>query len=101
MIDERNFEMVRTYKNSRFVLLKLSDIRDSKDVILQIEDARVNFDDGHKCYLCEVVSPGLYFNDRDERDLIREICELNNDKRRLERKITRLENTIERMRKEI
>lgn len=92
--------MVRTYKNSRFVLLSLANIRDTKDVILQIEDTRTNFDNGHKCYLCEVVNSALYYNNRDERDLIREICELNNDKRKLERKITRLENKIELMRKE-
>lgn len=92
--------MVRTYKNSRFVLLTLSEIRDSKDVILQTEDAKVNFDNGQKCYLCEVVSPGLYYSDKDERALIREICELNNDKRKLEKKISRLEKQIEQMRKE-
>ncbi|MBQ2968693.1 MAG: hypothetical protein IJE10_11325 [Clostridia bacterium] len=92
--------MVRTYKNSRFVLLSLMDIRDSKDIILQIEDAKTNFDSGQKCYLCEVVSPGLYFSDKDERALIREICELNNDKRKLEKKIIRLEKQIEQIRKE-
>ena len=92
--------MVRTYKDSRFVLLTLSEIRDSKDIILQTEDAKVNFDNGHKCYLCEVVSPGLYYSDKDERALIREICELNNDKRKLEKKISRLEKQIEQMRKE-
>lgn len=92
--------MVRTYKNSRFVLLSLTDIRESRDIIIQIEDTRTNFESGHKCYLCEIISPGLYYNIRDDKDLIREICELNNDKRKLERKITRLENIIERMRKE-
>lgn len=92
--------MVRTYKNSRFVLLSLTDIRESRDIIIQIEDTQTNFEGGHKCYLCEIISPGLYYNIRDDKDLIREICELNNDKRKLERKITRLENIIERMRKE-
>lgn len=91
--------MVRTNKNSRFALLSLESIRDTKDIILQIEDTGTEFTDRKKCYLCEVVSPGLYYNDRDERDLIREICELNNEKRKLERKIIRLENGIERMRK--
>ena len=86
--------MVRTYKDSRFVLLTLSEIRDSKDIILQTEDAKVNFDNGQKCYLCEVVSPRLYYSDKDERALIREICELNNDKRKLEKKISRLEKQI-------
>ena len=88
--------MVRSNKNSRFALLSLSDIRNSKDIILQIEDTQTNFDTGYKCYLCEVVSPGIYYNIRNEQDLIREICELNNEKRKLERKITRLENFIKR-----
>lgn len=92
--------MVRTYKNSRFALLSLVNIRDSKDVILQIEDVKTNFEDGQKCYLCEVISPGMYYNDKDERQLIREICELNNEKRKLEKKITRLEKVIELQRKE-
>ena len=91
--------MVRTYKNSRFVLFSLENIRDSKDVVLQIEDVRTNFDNGQKCFLCEVVSPGPYYGDKDERSLIREICELNNDKRKLEKKIVRLENKIEQMKK--
>ena len=82
------------------MLFSLIDIRDSKDVILQIEDAKTNFDNGQKCYLCEVVSPGLYYSDKDERALIREICELNNDKRKLEKKIFRLEKLIGQKRKE-
>ena len=92
--------MVRTYKNSRFVLLNLSDIRETKQVIIQIEDTATNFNDGHKCYLCEVVSPEMYYSDKDERQLIREICELNNDKRKLEKKIVSLEKKIEKQRKE-
>ena len=92
--------MVRTYKNSRFALLSLAEIRDAKDVILQIEDTKVSFDNGNKCYLCEIVSPALYYSNKDERALIHEICELNNDKRKLEKKIRRLEKRIEQMRKE-
>ena len=92
--------MVRTHKNSRFVLFSLENIRDSKDVVLQIEDVRTNFDNGQKCFLCEVISPALYYSDKDERSLISEICELNKEKRKLEKKIVLLENKIERMRKE-
>lgn len=92
--------MVKTYKDSRFALLTLAGIRDSRDIIIQIEDTKTNFDNGHKCYLCEVVSAGFYYNIRNEQDLIREICELNNDKRRLERKIVRLQNLIDKQRKE-
>lgn len=92
--------MVRTYKNSRFVLFSLEDIRDSRDVILQIEDVNTNFDNGKKCYLCEVVNSAFYYSDKDERALIHEICELNNDNRKLQKKIARLEKQIEQMRKE-
>lgn len=87
--------MVKTHKNSRFVLLSLADIRSSESVILQIEDTSTQFDNGHKCYLCEVVSTVMYYSDKDERQLIKEICELNNEKRKLEKKIVRLENKIE------
>lgn len=90
--------MVKTNKNSRFSLFPLEDIRDSRDIILQIEDSGVQFNNGKKCYLCEVVSPGMYFSEKDEKGLIREICELNNEKRRLEKKIARLERSVEKMR---
>jgi uncharacterized protein YlxW (UPF0749 family) len=92
--------MVKTHKNSRFVLLSLADIRSSESVILQIEDTSSKFENGHKCYLCEVVSTVMYYSDKDERQLIKEICELNNEKRKLEKKIVRLENKIEKQRKE-
>ena len=90
--------MVKTNKNSRFVLLSLAGIRDSRDVVLQIEDSGAEFEDGQKCFLCEVISPGMYFSEKDERQLIREICELNNEKRRLEKKVARLERLVEKMR---
>ncbi len=86
--------MIKTNKNSRFVLYTLEGIRDAKDIVLQIEDAKAQFEDGKKCFLCEVVSPGIYHNERGTQDLIREICELNNEKRRLEKKIVRLEGQL-------
>lgn len=89
--------MIKSNKNSRFVLYTLEDIRDAKDVVLQIEDAGAQFDNGKKCFLYEVVSPGIFHSERDTRDLIREICELNNEKRRLEKKVTRLMNRLEKM----
>ena len=89
--------MVKTHKDSRFALLTLADIRDSKDVILQVEDTKSNFDNGHKCYLCEVVNFFAHKRNKDERDLILEICELNKDKRKLEKKIRRLEKQIEKL----
>lgn len=87
--------MIRTNKNSRFVLLSLAGIRDSRDIVLQIEDSGAEFKDGQKCFLCEVISPELYFSEKDERQLIREVCELNNEKRRLEKKVARLERLAE------
>lgn len=86
--------MVKTNKNSFFVLYNLSDIRSSRQIILQIEDTDTKFDDGHKCYLCEVVSPGIYSSIRDEQDLTREICTLNAEKRKLEKKVIKLEKKI-------
>ena len=47
--------MVKTHKNSRFVLYTLENIWDCEDIILQILDTNSNFTSGEKCYLCEVV----------------------------------------------
>ena len=44
--------MVKTHKSSRFVLYTLENIRDCKDVVLQILDTNSNFTSGGKCYLC-------------------------------------------------
>ena len=92
--------MVRTNKNSRFVLLSLAGIRDSRDIVLQIEDSGAEFKDGQKCFLCEVISQGMYFSEKDERQLIREVCELNDEKRRLEKKVARLERLVEKMKED-
>lgn len=89
--------MIKSHKESRFVLRTLEGIRETTDIVLQIEDTGTQFTDGKKCYLCEATSPGAYYNVRNERDLIREICELNNEKRRLEKKVTRLMNRLEKM----
>ena len=86
--------MVKTHKNSRFSLLTLADIRDSKDVILQIEDTASQFTNGGKCYLCEVVSEYAFNVTRSESDLIKEICELNREKRKLESKNEKLEKKL-------
>ena len=42
--------MVKTHNKSRFSLLTLAQIRDSKEIILQIEDTRTEFTDGQKCF---------------------------------------------------
>lgn len=92
--------MIKSHKESKFVLRTLEEIREAQDIVLQIEDTGTQFTGGKKCYLCEVTSPGAYYNTRSERDLIREICELNNEKRRLEKKVVRLEGRLERMQRE-
>jgi hypothetical protein len=87
--------MVKTNNKSSFVLLSLDEIRKEKEnVILQIEDTNTQFQSGHKCYLCEIVDKYTYSYIRGEKDLIEEICKLNNEKRGLERKIQRLENAL-------
>ena len=87
--------MVKTYKNSRFVLYSLGQIRDTSEIVLQIEDTHTQFEGGHKCYLCEVVRSYEYNHTRTEQDLIKEICELNADKRKLEKKVAKLEKALQ------
>lgn len=86
--------MVKTHKNSNFVLLNLSDIRNTNKIILQIDDTHTNFTDGQKCYLCEVVDSFVYNITKNKDDLIAEICQLNNEKRKLERKVAKLERAL-------
>ena len=86
--------MVKTHKNSKFVLFNLSDIRHTNKIILQIDDTHTNFTDGQKCYLCEVVENFTYNLTKNEGDLIAEICQLNNEKRKLERKVAKLERKV-------
>ena len=90
--------MVKTHKNSRFALLSLESIRDSRDVILQVEDTGTVFNGGGKCYLCEIVTPVSYGQVRSEAELIQEICKLNDERRGLLRKISRLEKELQKER---
>ena len=89
--------MVKTHRLSRFTLYTLAEIRGTKEIILQAEDSGSKFDNGHKCYLCEVVSAVAYFSDKDEHSLVREICKLNNEKRRLEKRNARLTKQLEKL----
>lgn len=86
--------MVKTHKQSKFVLMNLSEIRNTSKVILQITDTQTTFDTGHKCYLCEVVDSFPYQLEKNEKDLINEICRLNDEKRKLERKVSKLEKAL-------
>lgn len=74
--------------------MSLSEIRSTNNIILQITDTQTNFDTGHKCYLCEVVEPLNYYPVKSETELIREICKLNDEKRKAEKKIARLEKAL-------
>ncbi|MEG1564846.1 MAG: hypothetical protein RR365_14155 [Bacteroides sp.] len=89
--------MVKTHKNSRIALYNLTQIRDSKEIILQVENTETTFTDGHKCYLCEVVAARDYNYVRFEQDYLQEICQLNRDKRELEKRISRLEKQLKRV----
>jgi hypothetical protein len=87
--------MVKTNNKSNFVLLTLDEIRKEKEnVILQIEDTNSKFSNGQECYLCEIVDKYSYSYIRGERELMDEICRLNEEKRGLERKIQRLEKAL-------
>ncbi len=86
--------MVKSFRNSKFVLMNLSDIRKTDKIILQMEDTCTQFTDGQKCYLCEVVDSFVYNITKNKDDLIKEICDLNNEKRKMERKIARLEKAL-------
>ena len=90
--------MVKTHKDSRFSLLTLAQIRDSKEVILQIEDTRTEFTDGQKCFLCEIVKPFDYNNTKNRADLEREILTLNKEMRKKDKKIERLEREVKKYR---
>ena len=90
--------MVKTHNKSRFSLLTLGQIRDSKEVILQIEDTRTEFTDGKKCFLCEVVTQFEYNNTKNRADLECEILTLNEEMRKKDKKIERLEREVKKYR---
>lgn len=87
--------MIKTHSKSRFSLLTLAQIRDAREVILQAEDTHTNFQDGQKCYLCEIVSRYEYDSTKTEKDLIKEICVLNAEKRRLEKQNMKLQKLLD------
>ena len=87
--------MVKTNTNSKFVLKSLSEIRDSRDIILQIDKTDTTFtDSGRTCYLCEVVLPMDYARTPTIDNLTKEIITLNGENRRLRIKISRLERQM-------
>lgn len=90
--------MIKTHHNSRFVLYSLEDIRNADSIVLQAERTGSNFESGKACYLCEIVSRADYNRTEHKEALMTEICRLNEERRRLQRKIERLEKELKRER---
>jgi hypothetical protein len=91
--------VVKSNVNSRFVLWTLEEIRDTKDVVLQVIDTDTNFTGGKKCFLCEVVSFFEYNRQPHLEDLLRENIVLIQEVGRLRNKIDKLKNKIKRLEK--
>lgn len=87
--------MVKTHPDSHFSLYTLEQIRDTAEVVLQIEKTDTQFTGNQKtCYLCEVV-PAIHYNRQITAErLTDEIIRINNENRRLHGKIDRLEKIL-------
>jgi len=86
--------MVKTHSYSRFSLKSLREIRDTADVILQIEQTGSKFDSSEAVYLCEVVPSNMYNRTTTTDRLTDEITRVNAENRRLLKKIERLEKRL-------
>ena len=87
--------MVKTHQYSKFTLKSLDEIRNSSEIILQIDKTDTYFSDSKKtCYLCEVVSSALYNAKPTVDRLTDENIKLNNENRRLQAKISKLEGRL-------
>ena len=91
--------MVKSNVNSRFVLWTLEEIRDTKEVVLQVIDTDTNFTSGKKCFLCEIVSYFEYNRQPHLEDLLRENLVLIQEVGRLRNKIDKLKNKLRRLEK--
>ena len=95
------FEMIRTQRHSRFVLMSLDEIRATRDIVLQTEETKSNFSgSGKTVYICEVVRPCDYQKETDTAadKLAAEIERVNADNRALRRKVERLERELQKAR---
>lgn len=91
--------MVKTHGLSRFALKSLDEIRDTPDIILQIQETGTTFQgSGKTVYLCEVVRPAEYRAEGTLTRLSGELIAANEDNRRLRRKIERLEAALKKER---
>ncbi len=90
--------MVKTHRNSRFVLRTIAGIRDCCDVILQVEKTEsIDRSTNQPLYLCEVVTSNEYRQDGTLASLSAELIKANDDNRRLRRKNDALQAQIRKM----
>jgi hypothetical protein len=84
--------MVKTHPHSRFALKSLNQIRDSVEVVLQIEKTASQFTNTkEEVFLCEVVSSSNYNPSDTVIKLSDEIVKVNAENRRLRKKIEQYE----------
>lgn len=87
--------MIKTHSKSRFQLKTLEEIRDSAEIVLQIEKTDSSFIDSKKtAYLCEVVNPRDYRATPTLEQMAEELVKANNDNRELRRRIAKLETEL-------
>lgn len=87
--------MIKTHNKSRFQLKTLEEIRDSVEIVLQIEKTDSSFIDSKKtAYLCEVVNPRDYRATPTLEQMAEELVKANNDNRALRRQIAKLETEL-------
>ena len=87
--------MIKTHSKSRFQLKTLEEIRDSAEIVLQIEKTDSSFIDSKKtAYLCEVVNPRDYRASPTLEQMAEELVKANNDNRALRRRIAKMETEL-------
>jgi predicted transcriptional regulator len=87
--------VIKTHSKSRFQLKTLEEIRDSAEIVLQIEKTDSSFIDSKKtAYLCEVVNPRDYRATPTLEQMAEELVKANNDNRALHRRIAKLETEL-------
>ena len=87
--------MIKIHSKSRFQLKTLEEIRDSAEIVLQIEKTDSSFIDSKKtAYLCEVVNPRDYRATPTLEQMAEELVKANNDNRALHRRIAKLETEL-------
>ena len=87
--------MIKTHSKSRFQLKTLEEIRDSAEIVLQIEKTDSSFIESKKtAYLCEVVNPRDYRATPTLEQMAEELVKANNDNRALRRRIAKLETEL-------